>query len=149
MRVGIGGDHGGFLLKAYLSEQIVRSGHELIDFGAATLDPDDDYPDYVIPLARAVAGGEVTRGIAVCGSGVGVCVAANKIVNARAALVHDTFSAHQGVEDDNLNMLCLGARVVGFMLAGEIVERYLAATFSGAPRHMRRIAKVRALEAAG
>ena len=104
----------------------------------------DDYPDYVVPLAEAVARGEIERGIAVCGSGVGACVAANKVRGVRAGLCHDHFSAHQGVEDDDMNLLCLGARVVGPALAGELVQTFLAARFSGAERHRRRLGKNRA-----
>jgi len=108
--------------------------------------PEDDYPDFIIPLARAVAGDEVDRGVALCGSGVGASVAANKVPGVRAGLIHDVFSAHQGVEDDNMNVFCLGGKVIGPALAWELVETFLAARFSGAPRHQRRLAKVQALE---
>jgi ribose 5-phosphate isomerase B len=149
MRLGLAADHGGFGLKAELAPWLRDAGHQVVDFGAATLDPADDYPDLVVPLARAVAAGEVDRGIALCGSGVGASVAANKVRGVRAALVHDAFSAHQGVEDDDLNLICLGGRVVGPALAREIVARFLAADFSGAERHRRRLAKVRAVEEEG
>ena len=115
MRVGIASDHGGFELKQELAEALKKAGHEIVDFGALSLNTADDYPDYVVPLARAVARADVERGIAVCGSGVGAAIAANKIHGARACLIHDGFSAHQGVEDDNMNILCLGGRIIGPM----------------------------------
>jgi ribose 5-phosphate isomerase B len=147
MRVGIAADHAGLRLKGELDEALRVAGHEVVDFGARTADPGDDYPDYVIPLARAVARREVDRGIAVCGSGVGACAAANKVPGVRAALVHDSFSAHQGVEDDDMNVVSLGGRVVGAALAWEIVRAFLGARFSGEERHRRRLAKLAALEA--
>jgi ribose 5-phosphate isomerase B len=146
MRVGIAADHGGFTLKEQLAESLRGSGYEVMDFGANQLNPGDDYPDFVIPLARAVAAGNVARGIAICGSGVGACVAANKVAGVRAGLIHDVFSAHQGVEDDNMNVFCLGGKVIGSALACELIEKFLAARFSAAPRHERRLAKVQALE---
>ena len=115
------------------------------DFGARRMDPDDDYPDFVIPLAKAVSAGDVDRGIALCGSGVGASVAANKVPDVRAGLIHDVFSAHQGVEDDDMNVFCLGGKVIGSSLALELVETVLRAHFSGAAGHQRRLAKVRAL----
>lgn len=142
MRIGIACDHGGFNLKQEFVERLKKSGHEVVDFGAATLAVGDDYPDYVIPLAKAVASASVDRGIAICGSGVGASVAANKVKNVRAALIHDCFSARQGVEDDNINIICLGGRVVGIELGWEVVKFFLAAEFSGAERHRRRLAKV-------
>ena len=145
MRIGIACDHGGFTLKEEIAKLLRESSHEVVDFGATTLVSDDDYPDFVIPLAAAVARKDVERGIAVCGSGVGASVAANKVKGVRAALIHDTFSAHQGVEDDNINILCLGGRVIGNRLAWEVVETFLGATFSGAERHRRRLAKVAAV----
>ncbi|MDR3632896.1 MAG: RpiB/LacA/LacB family sugar-phosphate isomerase [Isosphaeraceae bacterium] len=145
MRVGIAADHGGFALKELVSEFLRASGHEVVDFGAHRLDPEDDYPDFVIPLARALAAGEVERGVALCGSGVGASIAANKIPDVRAGLIHDVFSAHQGVEDDDMNVFCLGGKVIGSALACELIETFLAARFSGAERHKRRLAKVRAL----
>ena len=149
MRLGLAADHGGYALKSELAGWLKSAGHELVDFGAAALDPADDYPDYVVPLARAVAAGEVDRGVALCGSGVGASVVANKVPGVRAGLIHDAFSAHQGVEDDDMNLICLGGRVVGPSPAREIVERFLAAGFSGADRHRRRLAKVRAVEEEG
>ncbi|HEY9166461.1 MAG TPA: RpiB/LacA/LacB family sugar-phosphate isomerase [Candidatus Kryptonia bacterium] len=144
MRIGIACDHGGFGLKEEIAESLRRSGHVVIDYGANSLMPDDDYPDYVLPLAIAVSSREVERGIAICGSGVGASVAANKVKWVRAALVHDCFSAHQGVEDDNMNVICLGGRVIGNKLAWEIVTTFLGASFSGAERHKRRLSKVAA-----
>ena len=146
MRVGLAGDHGGFQLKEDLAALIREAGHEVTDFGPSTLDPSDDYPDYVIPLARAVAEGRVERGVAVCGSGVGACIAANKVTGVRAALVHDTFSAHQGVEDDDMNIICMGGRVVATALAWELAKAFLSARFKGAERFTRRLAKISRLE---
>ena len=146
MRVGIAADHGGLTLKGQMAELLRGAGFEVFDFGAHHLDPGDDYPDFIIPLARAVAAGEVERGVALCGSGVGASIAANKVRGVRAGLIHDAFSAHQGVEDDDMNVFCLGGRVIGSGLAWELIEAFLAAHFSGAPRHQRRVAKVQALE---
>lgn len=146
MHIGIAADHGGFELKARLAAELTAEGHVLTDFGAEALAPDDDYPDFVVPLARAVARGEVERGIAVCGSGVGASIAANKIPNARAALITDCFSAHQGVEDDDMNIICLGGRVIGYNLAVDLIKAFLAARYVGAERFQRRLAKIAALE---
>ena len=146
MHVGICTDHGGFELKNQLAERLRAAGHEITDFGAFALNPQDDYPDFVIPLARAVAGGMVVRGVAVCGSGVGAAICANKIAGVRAALIEDHFSARQGVEDDHMNILCLGGRIVGAELAWDLMEAFLAAQFSQAERHLRRLGKVAALE---
>ena len=146
MRVGIGSDHGGFLLKEQVVKQLRGAGYEVRDFGAHQLNVGDDYPDYIIPLARAVASGEVDRGIALCGSGVGASIAANKVAGVRAGLIHDVFSAHQGVEDDDMNVFSLGGQVIGPALAWELIETFLKARFSGAERHQRRVNKVRALE---
>lgn len=146
MRVGIASDHGGFALKVQLAESLRESGYAVVDFGAYELDAGDDYPDFIVPLARAVAAGTVERGLALCGSGVGASVAANKIPGVRAGLIHDVFSAHQGVEDDDMNVFCLGGKVIGAALARDLIESFLAARFSGAERHKRRLAKVRALE---
>lgn len=147
-RVGLASDHGGAELKQYLTNLLRGAGFELTDFGGNPPNPDDDYPDFVIPLARAVARGEVDRGIAICASGVGASVAACKIPGVRACLIHETFSARQGVEDDNVNIICLGGQVVGHAMAWELVKTFLAARFSGAERHCRRLAKVAALEPA-
>ena len=146
MRLGVAADHWGVDLKAWLARDLVKAGHEVLDFGASERVEDDDFPDYVVPLARAVAAGEVERGIAVCGSGVGACVAANKVAGVRAALIADSFSARQGVEDDDMNLLCLGSRVVGQALAWELVTTFLAARYSGADRFRRRLAKIAVLE---
>jgi ribose 5-phosphate isomerase B len=145
-RIGIAADHGGYELKEYLATLLRRESYDVTDFGDLHAVEDDDYPDFVVPLARAVAKGEVDRGVAVCGSGVGASVCGNKVPGVKACLINDTFSARQGVEDDNLNMICLGGRVVGHSLAWELVQTFLAARFSGAARHCRRLAKVAALE---
>ena len=145
-RVGIATDHGGFGLKEELVAQLRAAGHEVVDFGAHGLNPGDDYPDFVIPLAQAVVAGKVKRGIAICGSGVGAAVCANKIPGIRAGLVHDHFSARQGVEDDHMNIICMGGRTVGPAVAWDLVETFLAAEFSGADRHLRRLGKVASLE---
>jgi ribose 5-phosphate isomerase B len=146
MRVGIATDHGGFWLKEGLLLRLIEAGHEVIDLGANSPDSSDDYPDFVIPLARAVAAGRVDRGIAVCGSGVGASVCANKVSGARAGLIHDHFSARQGVEDDHMNIICLGGRTVGPSVAWDLVQAFLAAEFSQAERHLRRLGKVALLE---
>ncbi len=146
MRIGIAADHGGYDMKQQLMATLGASGNALVDFGATRLDPEDDYPLFVIPLAQAVARGEVTRGIAVCGSGVGACIAANKVIGVRAALIMDSFSAHQGVEDDDMNMLCLGGHVVGFSLARELVMTFVGARFKGAERFRRRLEEIEILE---
>lgn len=146
MRIGIAADHGGFALKERIMQALRGGRHDVVDFGAYELDPADDYPDYVVPLARAVTAGEVERGIALCSSGVGASIVANKIAGIRAALVHDDFSAHQGVEDDDMNIICLGSRVVNYAQAWGLVKTFLGAKFTGAERHQRRLAKVAALE---
>jgi ribose 5-phosphate isomerase B len=147
MRIGIATDHGGFGLKEELLTHLRAAGHEVVDFGAHRLNPSDDYPDFVIPLARAVVAGEVERGVAICGSGVGAAVCANKVAGSRAAIIHDHFSARQGVEDDHLNIICMGGRTVGPAVAWDLVQTFLAAAFSQAERHLRRLGKVAALEA--
>lgn len=145
-RIGVAADHGGFELKNYLVERLRKAGCKVTEFGNCRPTPNDDYPDFVIPLARAVAGGDVDRGIAICGSGVGACVAANKVAGVRAGLIHETFSAHQGVEDDDMNVICLGGLVVGHALAWELVATFLGAAFNGNERFRRRLVKVAALE---
>ena len=149
MRIGIATDHGGFGLKEELVAQLRAAGHEVIDFGANMLSPDDDYPDFVTPLARAVAAGQVERGVAICGSGVGASVCANKISGVRAALIHDHFPARQGVEDDHMNIICMGGRTVGPAVAWDLVQTFLAAECSQADRHLRRLGKVASLEPFG
>jgi len=144
--VGVGADHGGFEMKQQLVKLLAAAGHEVLDFGNKVYDADDDYPDFAIPLARAVASGAVERGVLLCGSGVGASVAANKVRGARAALCHDDFSARQGVEDDDLNILCFGGRTMGIAVAWDCAKSFLDARFSGADRHRRRLAKVTQLE---
>jgi ribose 5-phosphate isomerase B len=146
MRLGIATDHGGFGLKEDLLARLRAAGHEIVDFGAHSLNPGDDYPDFVIPLARAVAAGTVERGLAVCGSGVGASICANKIPGVRAGLAPDHYSARQGVEDDHMNIICLGGRAIGPFVAWDLVEAFLGAEFSQAPRHLRRLGKVASLE---
>lgn len=126
--------------------QLRAAGHEVVDFGAYDLNPGDDYPDFVVPLAQAVVAGTVERGVAVCGSGVGASVCANKIPGVRAGLVHDHFSAGQGVEDDHMNIICMGGRTIGPLVAWDLVETFLGSEFSQAPRHLRRLGKVASLE---
>ena len=147
MRVGIATDHGGFGLKEEIVTRLRAAGHEVVDFGAHGMIAGDDYPDFVIPLARAVAAGTVERGVAICGSGVGAAVCANKVPGVRAGLIQDHFSARQGVEDDHMNVLCMGGRVVGPEVAWDLVQTFLAAEPSQAERHLRRLGKVASLEA--
>ena len=146
MRIGIAADHGGYELKERVKAVLVTAGYYVEDFGAHKLILGDDYPDFVVPLARAVAKGEIDRGVAICASGVGACVAANKVPGVRAALITDFFSAHQGVEDDDMNVLCLGGQVTGYALSLDLVHAFLNARFVGAERFSRRLAKVAALE---
>jgi ribose 5-phosphate isomerase B len=146
MKIGIAADHGGYLLKTFILPYLASKGHEMTDFGAYLMNESDDYPDFVVPLAQAIANKELDRGIAICGSGVGASIVANKIKGARAALITDYFSAHQGVEDDDLNILCLGGRVTGNALAQELVDAFLHAKFTGAERHVRRLKKVKIIE---
>ncbi len=145
MRVAVGADHGGYDLKVAVVAALVENGHDVLDLGAFDASP-SDYPDFSLAVAEAVRSGRAERGVLVCGSGVGACVAANKVPGIRASTIHDTFSAHQGVEDDDLNVLCLGARVIGAQLALEVVRTFLGARFSGAERHRRRLDKVEAIE---
>jgi ribose 5-phosphate isomerase B len=149
MRVGIATDHGGFGLKEELVPHLLAAGYEVVDFGAYAQDPDDDYPDYVIPLAEALASGQVERGVALCGSGVGASVCANKVPGIRAALINDHFSARQGVEDDHINIICMGGRTAGASVAWDLVQTFLAAEFSQDERHLRRLAKVASREKQG
>lgn len=146
MKVGIATDHGGFGLKEELIAKLRAAGHEVTDFGAHSLNPADDYPDFVVPLADAVVAGNVERGVAICGSGVGAAVCANKVKGVHAGLIHDHFSAKQGVEDDHMNILCIGGRTVGPEVAWDLVQAYLAAEYSQAERHLRRLRKIAALE---
>jgi ribose 5-phosphate isomerase B len=144
--IGVAADHGGFELKEILTKRLREAGYSVTDFGDAALRPDDDFPDYVVPLARAVASGQVGRGIAICGSGVGAAIAANKVPGIRACLISEHFSARQGVEDDDMNVICLGGLVVGPALAWELVQAFLAARFTNAARYQRRLGKVAELE---
>jgi ribose 5-phosphate isomerase B len=146
MRVGLAADHGGFELKEKMAEELRGAGYEVVDYGAHAYQAQDDYPDFIVPLARAVAHGEVARGIALCGSGVGASVAANKIRGVRAALITDPYSAHQGVEDDDMNIMCLGGRVTCYALAWDLIQTFLKSRFKGLPRYQRRLDKVAALE---
>jgi ribose 5-phosphate isomerase B len=146
MRIGIAADHGGFELKNRLAEELRKANYEVTDFGAYEFMPGDDYPDFVVPLAEAVAHGDVDRGIALCGSGIGAGIAANKVCGVRAGVIHDHFTARQGVEDDNVNLICIGGRTVGPTVAWDLVQTFLSADFSGAERHRRRLTKVAALE---
>ena len=146
MRVGIATDHGGFHLKEDMAGRLRAAGHEVTDFGAHAFDAVDDYPDFVVPLGRALVAGKVERGVALCGSGVGIAVCANKVPGVHACLIQDHFSARQGVEDDHMNVLCLGGRTIGPELAWDLIQTFLAAEFSGAARHLRRLGKVAALE---
>ena len=146
MRIAIGADHAGYDLKNYLYEKIESMGHSIVDVGAHTLDPDDDYPDFAKAVGKQVSSQESDRGILVCGSGVGASIAANKIVGIRASICHDIYSAHQGVEHDNMNILCIGALVVEKNLALELASNFIKAKFSGKERHIRRLNKVFELE---
>ncbi|MBV8050851.1 MAG: RpiB/LacA/LacB family sugar-phosphate isomerase [Acidobacteriaceae bacterium] len=146
MRIGMASDHGGFALKEDLRAQLTAAGHTVLDFGSYKLEPGDDFPDFVVPLSQAVASGKVERGIAVCGSGVGAAICANKIPGVRACLINDHYSARQGVEDDHMNVLCLGGRVMGSMLAWDLLETFLAAHYSQAERFLRRLSEIAALE---
>jgi ribose 5-phosphate isomerase B len=145
-KIGIAADHGGYDLKTFIADMLRKEGVESEDFGNFIADENDDYPDFVIPMAQAISKGRIKRGIALCGSGVGACIAANKVKGVRACLVTDNFSAHQGVEDDDLNLICLGGRITGSHLAWEIVKTFLEADFTGEDRHKRRLLKISALE---
>ena len=146
MKIGICSDHGGYELKEIIREFLIALDYEVVDFGAYVLNNQDDYPDYVIPLAQAVATNDISKGIAICGSGIGASIAANKVNGVRAALITEHFSAHQGVEDDNMNIICLGGRITGSESAKELVIAFLNAKFTGEERHLRRLQKVSELE---
>lgn len=146
MIVALGTDHAGFPLKPAVADAIRANGHDILDCGAHQLEPGDDYPDFAAAVARAILDGKAERGVIVCGSGVGASVAASKFEGIRCALCHDTFSARQGVEDDSMNVLALGARVIGPSLAAELIGSFLRAEFSGAPRHKRRLEKIAQIE---
>ena len=145
MKIAVGGDHAGFALKTEIAALLTASGHQVEDIGAYDASP-SDYPDFARRVAQIVVSGACERGVLVCGSGVGASIAANKVPGIRAALCHDTFSARQGVEDDDMNVLCMGSRVIGASLAQEVLRAFLAARFSGAERHVRRVGKIKAIE---
>ena len=142
MRIAVGADHAGYNLKNIILEILDSMNHEIIDVGAYSFDPSDDYPDFSVILARKIASGDADKGIMVCGSGVGASVTANKIDGVRAAICHDIYSAHQGVEHDDMNILCLGARVVGIEVAKELIGAFVRASFTGEERHIRRLGKL-------
>lgn len=146
MRIAVGSDHAGFELKQSVAAYLGRLGHQIVDVGPYEIDPSDDYPDYAEKVAAAVLDGRGERAILICGSGVGASVAANKIPGVRAGLCHDTYSAHQGVEHDDMNVLVLGSRVIGTELANELARAYLGAKFTAEERHVRRVGKVKAIE---
>lgn len=147
MKIAVAADHAGLALKQTVVQDLTAAGYDVIDLGAHEPDPLDDYPDYARLACEAVRGAQVQRAIIVCGSGVGVSIAANKFPGIRAGLCHDHYSAHQGVEHDDMNVLCLGARIIGPEVAREIVQAFLTARFSGEERHVRRLAKMREIEA--
>ncbi len=149
MRVAFAADHAGWALRDRVFAELAALGHELVDVGSPEIVPGDDYPDVAVAVARAITSGRAGRGVLACGSGVGAAIAANKIIGIRACMCHDSFSARQGVEDDDMNVLCLGARVIGEELAAELVKDFLGAAFSGAERHRRRVEKIAALERVG
>jgi ribose 5-phosphate isomerase B len=146
MKIAIAADHGGFSLKADIVELLTQAGHQPIDLGAPEYIAGDDYPDYALLVGKAVQSGQVERGIVICGSGVGACIAANKMKGIRAGVCHDTYSAHQGVEHDDMNVLCLGARIIGVELAREIVLAFVGASFNTGERYQRRLNKVLKIE---
>jgi len=146
MKIGIAADHGGFELKEILQSYLLSLNYDVVDFGAFEINNQDDFPDFIIPLSEAVATKEVERGIAVCGSGVGAAICANKIKGIRASLITDHFSAHQGVEDDDMNVLCLGGRITGVAVAKELAKVFLESSFSGGEKYVRRINKILELE---
>jgi RpiB/LacA/LacB family sugar-phosphate isomerase len=145
MKLVVGSDHAGFALKEELAEMLRQDGHDVLDVGARSAEP-SDYPDFAEALGKAVLDGRAERGVLICGSGVGASVAANKIPGVRAAVCHDTYSAHQGVEHDDMNVLVLGGRIIGTALAHDLVAAFVGARFSGEERHVRRLNKVKALE---
>jgi ribose 5-phosphate isomerase B len=147
LRIAVGTDHSGLDLKQLVVDVLKAQGHDVEDVGAHEFDPLDDYPDFALSVAEAVAAGNAERGVIVCGSGVGASIAANKVPGVRAAMCHDTYSAHQGVEHDDMNVLCMGARIIGIELAKEVLDSFVAARFTGEERHLRRLNKVKAIEA--
>ena len=146
MKLAIGGDHAGFELKETIKAELTGLGHEVVDLGALAYDPLDDYPDFAAAVARSVAEGEAERGIVTCGSGVGACIAANKVDGARASVAMESYTARQGVEHDDVNVLVMGGRVIGIEVARECLHAFLDASFSGEDRHVRRLNKISMLE---
>lgn len=146
MRVGLAADHQGIELKNLILSQLSRSDFDLFDYGAYSLNTEDDFPDFIIPMAEGIANGEIERGIAICGSGVGACIAANKVRGVRAALISDLFSAQQGVEDDDMNVICIGSRCVTGSFGTQLIQSFLAARFSALPRFKRRLEKISKFE---
>lgn len=146
MRVGLAADHQGIELKNLLLSKLQRSDFELVDYGAYSLNAEDDFPDFIIPMAEGIAKGEIERGIAICGSGVGACIAANKVRGVRGALISDLFSAKQGVEDDDMNVICIGSRSVTSSFAIKLIQSFLVARFSALPRFKRRLEKISTFE---
>ncbi len=146
MRIAVGADHAGYALKELLVSWLKESGYEIDDLGAIQLDPSDDYPDLALPVAQAISSGDADRGIIICGSGVGASMVANKVPGVRACLCHDTYSSHQGVEHDDMNVLCLGGRIIGEDLSKEIVTSFLSAAFIPDPRFQRRLDKLLSIE---
>lgn len=146
MRIAVACDHAGFLIKTTVLEAVHAAGHEPIDLGVHSGETPIDYPDIALAVGQAIQQGRAERGILLCGSGVGACVAANKVTGIRAGVCHDTYSAHQGVEHDDMNVLCLGGRIIGPELVKELVPTFLKAHFSGEERHLRRLSKVKAME---
>lgn len=149
MKIAVAADHGGFPYKPRVLEIVREMGREAIDLGAHTLDPQDDYPDFARYVGQAIQHGQAERGIVLCGSGVGACIAANKLNGVRASVCHDIYSAHQGVEHDDMNVLCLGSRIIGPQLLEDLVRAFVKAEFSPAERFQRRLDKVNAMEASG
>lgn len=149
MKIAIASDHAGFPLKGPMAKLLKSLGHEVLDLGAHQFDPDDDYPDYARYVGQAIQHQQAERGILICGSGIGACVAANKMDGVRAGVCHDTYTAHQSVEHDDVNVLCIGARIIGICIAEEVVRSFVGAAFSGEERHARRLEKINAIEAAG
>jgi ribose 5-phosphate isomerase B len=146
MRVAVAFDHRGVKLRDGVLEEVVRAGHEAVDLGTDAPEPRIDYPDKAREVGEAIRNGEAERGILVCGSGVGASIAASKLAGIRAAICHDTYSAHQGVEHDDMNVLCLGSEVIGAELAGELVRTFLGAKFDGGERYVRRLEKIEEME---
>ncbi len=149
MQIAVAADHAGFELKALITPWLRSLGHQVVDLGALEFEPSDDYPDFAAAVARTVQSGEAERGVIICGSGVGACITANKVLGIRACLCHDTFSAHQGVEHDDMNVVCLGARIIGVELSKEVLKAFLSASFIAEPRFQRRLDKLLRVEKLG